>query len=73
MWVELHTTNSQTNIQNLVAQINEVTGMNLYHLTPGLQKTGYGFQLQTDKTFRPDGRITWQTTIYISNNQQHNA
>lgn len=73
MWVLFHTTTSHTSLQALVPQINDATGMRVWSIQPGLQKTGHGFRLQTEKTFRPDGRITWQTKIYISNHQQHNA
>lgn len=73
MWVKFHTTTSQTSLQALVSQINDVTGMRLYSLRPGIEKTGHGFRLDTQKTFRPDGRITWQTTIYISNQQTAQA
>ena len=73
MWTLIHTTTSHTSLQALVPQINDVTGMQLWSLSPGVQKTGHGFRLDTQKTFRPDGRVTWQTNIYICINKQHNA
>lgn len=73
MYVHYYTTTSHTSLQALVPQINDVTGLRLWSLQPGEQKTGHGFRLDTQKTFRPDGRITWQTTIYIATNNQHNA
>ena len=45
MWKLFHTTTSQTSLQALVPQINDVTGMHVWRLSPGVQKTSHGFRL----------------------------
>jgi len=64
MWAEHHRTTTQCNLQDLKHQIADVAGFPQYWVSVGTTKSGHGFQWRTEKTYRPDGRITWQAIIY---------